>query len=363
MEKITSYDQLPPFKELFEPDFKNGKLYWKINRGKYLIAGKEAGSYSHTNKFSYTQKDYCRVKIGTALPQKTFKRGKILYFLKYGVYPQMIDHINGDSRDDRIYNLREITREKNNWSSRWRTPNRSLPYGVKPNSKNTFQANASAFKNPVYLGTFSTIQDAKRAYDKFYHSYYGQDLSIDYYLNIQQSSPEWHFLRQNRITGTSAYNLLQTNSIQETLQSLKKQKPFKGNYWTERGKTLEPDARDIYTQLYNADMHEVGAVINSKFPQALWSPDGLVGLEGAIEIKCLAEKNHFEVHKNISPQYLAQIQFGLFISERKWCDLINYNPDLENPHDAFLIKRIYPIPEIQEKFYNIFRKDNYECRE
>ena len=52
----------------------------------------------------------------------------------------------------------------------------------------------------------------------------------------------------------------------------------------------------------------------------------------------------------LSPEIIAQTQWGFFITERDWCDLLLYNPDIEDNSLAYIVKRLSPIPEIQEKF-------------
>ena len=71
------------------------------------------------------------------------------------------------------------------------------------------------------------------------------------------------------------------------------------------------------------------------------SPDGLVGIDGLIEIKCLNEKNHNQVVKkdSIPKQYYNQIQFQLACTQRNWCDFVLYHPDAK---ETLYIKRIYP---------------------
>ena len=364
MRGIIPYEDLPSFEELFDPDFENGKLYWKEDHKRrdghpHSCAGKEAGGLKpgRTVKPGYwqihldQQKGKCR----------HFLRGKILYYLKYGIWPPEIDHINRNPLDDRLSNLRETSTNKNMWNRATTHPGKELPYGVKyrplsSRRKNKlFTVNVSQYGKDAYIGDFSTPEEAKEAYDNFYKRYYGKDLTVDYYSEIEQGSPEWHHLRRNRITGTSAYKVLQGKTVDEVINSLKKQKSFHGNYYTQRGHVLEAEARDIYSQANNTEVHEVGAIINSKYPRTLVSPDGIVGLDGLIEVKCFQPKRHLKVYKTLDPAILAQIQFGLFVSEREWCDLLLYNPEMPDTKDCFLIRRIEPIPKTQELFKKLFK--------
>ena len=88
------------------------------------------------------------------------------------------------------------------------------------------------------------------------------------------------------------------------------------------------------------------------------SPDGLVGEDGLIEIKCFADTKHFEMicdSKNgefsIEKKYLWQMQ--MLITGRKWNDFIAYNP---NYKERLLIKRILPDMVFQEAIIQGLKK-------
>lgn len=177
---------------------------------------------------------------------------------------------------------------------------------------------------------------------------------IVYKNQLEQNSQEWLDLRNKYITGTDAYDLLNGKSIPEILQK-KRDCHFAGNYYTRRGHRLEPEAKEIYSKLFTP-VENVGFVINDKFPYCGVSPDGLVGENGLVEVKAFNEKRHLDVYQNLDPHIIAQTQYQLFVTEREWVDLVLYNPDISDPHKAFLTKRLFPIPEIQKKLYNIFKE-------
>ena len=58
------------------------------------------------------------------------------------------------------------------------------------------------------------------------------------------------------------------------------------------------------------------------------SPDGLVGLEGIIEIKCSEGPSHYRIviKKKMPTSHIPQVQGNLWITDRKWCDFISYDP-------------------------------------
>lgn len=167
---------------------------------------------------------------------------------------------------------------------------------------------------------------------------------------IKQGSTEWLELRKKYLTGTDAIKLLRGYTPQQILENKSKEtNNFKGNYWTNRGHVLEDESKEIYSEVYSP-ITNAGFIINDKYPNIGYSPDGLVNNDGFVECKCFGEKHHLQVAKNLSPEIIAQTQWGFFITERDWCDLLLYNPDIEDDENAYIIKKLIPIPEIQEKF-------------
>lgn len=77
------------------------------------------------------------------------------------------------------------------------------------------------------------------------------------------------------------------------------------------------------------------------------SPDGLVGDDGIIEVKCPNSKTHYR-YKRLNkanptwfdPTYRLQIQGNLWVTGRKWCDWISYDPRFKRPDRKLLIVRI-----------------------
>lgn len=76
--------------------------------------------------------------------------------------------------------------------------------------------------------------------------------------------------------------------------------------------------------------NQVSSAFFEKHPtlEAGASPDGYVGDDGLIEIKCPNSATHLETLKNqeIPKQYYAQVQGQLWITGRKWCDFVSYDP-------------------------------------
>lgn len=113
--------------------------------------------------------------------------------------------------------------------------------------------------------------------------------------------------------------------------------------WTlDRGHELEGFARMGYEARTGNLASESGVILTDdrKFG---YSSDGLVGDDGLIEIKCPVDSikiNEMLLTHDIS-EYEHQIQGGLWLTGRKWCDFIQYVPALENVGKDLFYKRVY----------------------
>lgn len=116
-----------------------------------------------------------------------------------------------------------------------------------------------------------------------------------------------------------------------------------------RGQGDEILARELYSKNY-APVTECGFVLNTHHGFKLgYSPDGLVGDEGQIEIKSRRQKYQIEtiiecmVDGKTPDEYMIQVQTGLLATKRKWCDYVTYCGGL---HMATY--RIFPDFAVQE---------------
>lgn len=111
-------------KELLRYDSKTGSFFWKVNKGGRIKVGSMAGYYKHNHT---TNKGYWHIKINSV--KYPAHRLVWLYFL--GVMPcQEMDHINGNSSDNRFENLREVSRGENAKNLKLSAANKSGVCGV-----------------------------------------------------------------------------------------------------------------------------------------------------------------------------------------------------------------------------------------
>lgn len=100
-------------------------------------------------------------------------------------------------------------------------------------------------------------------------------------------------------------------------------------YDMRRGIDSEPHARDLYAEHCTKDsVTEAGFMIRDFDGFSIgYSPDGLVGDDGLIEIKAPRQKGHLStiVSGEVPAQHMAQCQTGLLVTGRKWIDFVSYN--------------------------------------
>lgn len=116
--------------------------------------------------------------------------------------------------------------------------------------------------------------------------------------------------------------------------------PMTSDMW--RGVESEPFARDIYSGHY-AEAREFGFFLREEDGWTLgYSPDGLVGDDGLIEIKSPRAKTHVRtiLADEVPAHYMPQLQAGLLVSGRKWIDFVSYVGGM-----PLYVKRVEPDPK------------------
>jgi len=147
--------------------------------------------------------------------------------------------------------------------------------------------------------------------------------------------------RQNYINQLIAERL--TGEVQESYTSQAMQ----------HGIETESMARDYYETETFFNVEQVDFIHSPDGKMSGASPDGLVGDEGMLEIKCPNTSTHIEtvLGAKIDKKYIYQMQWQMYCSGRQWCDFMSYDYRLKE-YPAF-IKRIFRdedmIKEIQEE--------------
>ncbi len=107
------------------------------------------------------------------------------------------------------------------------------------------------------------------------------------------------------------------------------------------GIETEPQARAAYTFYRDQDVVEMGFANHPTIQWAGASPDGLVGDNGLVEIKCPNTATHIEtlLGQSVPSKYVTQMQFQMACTGRAWCDFASFDPRMPEDMQLF-VKRV-----------------------
>lgn len=107
------------------------------------------------------------------------------------------------------------------------------------------------------------------------------------------------------------------------------------------GIMTEPDARVAYEFLTDATVEQVGFVPHPTIAMSGASPDGLIGNDGLVEIKCPNTATHIEalLGQSVPGKYITQMQWQMACTGRKWCDFVSFDSRMPESMRLF-VKRI-----------------------
>jgi len=157
--------------------------------------------------------------------------------------------------------------------------------------------------------------------------------------DLIQRSPEWHAARCGSLGASSVhevvartksgYSASRANRLAALVVERLTGQPEAGyvNAAMQHGIDTEPEARAAYSFLHDADVVEVGLVKHPKIEGTHASPDGLVGENGLVEIKCPQPAAHLALllGEPIPDKYLTQMHWQMACTGRAWCDFASYN--------------------------------------
>jgi hypothetical protein len=178
-------------------------------------------------------------------------------------------------------------------------------------------------------------------------------MTLTIYEDLEQGTPEWFEARCGIVTASTVGKLLTStgkvasnDTSRNLTQSLIAERITGRVEYTypnrdmQRGTMLEPFARDLYSARY-APVKEVG-FMRLDHPDAWslgYSPDGLVGDDGLLEIKSRSPRIQINtiMWDRVPGANMAQLQAGLLVSGREWIDYCSYCPGL-----PLYVKRVHP---------------------
>lgn len=162
---------------------------------------------------------------------------------------------------------------------------------------------------------------------------------------VEQGTPEWFACRMGFFTASNFSNLFSketTIAYQGTInrivyERLTGESPETyQNEFMKRGTDLEPQAREAYELETFNKVHQVGFIEFNDWIGG--SPDGLIGKDGILEIKCPKWDTLISYHLSdkIPSEYMYQMQGNLWVADRHWCDFYVWHPKFKP-----LLKRVH----------------------
>ena len=170
---------------------------------------------------------------------------------------------------------------------------------------------------------------------------------------IEQGTPEWHAERCGKATASKIADIIATTKSGPSTS----RKNYLAQLVAERltgtvaesytnaamqwGKDTEEQARQAYAFLRGVDVEPAPFVIHPAIPDSGASPDGFVGSDGLVEIKCPFTATHIDtiLSGKVDSKYVTQMQWQMACTGALWCDFVSYDPRMPE-HLAIYVKRV-----------------------
>lgn len=169
-------------------------------------------------------------------------------------------------------------------------------------------------------------------------------------MNLLQGSDEWKAERVGKITASrvkdisakptkgKALNAMMLKLLSERLTG--EIEEFYVNQAMQWGIDHEPYAIASYENITSQFVVGCGLIPHPTIPMSGASPDGLIGDDGLIEVKCPNTTTHINtlLTKQVPDEYLPQITWQLACTGRKWCDFVSYDPRMSEDLQTIIIR-------------------------
>ena len=170
---------------------------------------------------------------------------------------------------------------------------------------------------------------------------------------MEQRTDEWHQARVGKVTASRVADVIaktktgwgasRGNYMAELIAERLTGQPASSfsNAAMQWGTDTEPQARAAYEFFSGIAVSEVGFVDHPKIEKSGASPDGLIGDDGLIEIKCPNTATHLDtvLSEKVPTKYATQMQWQMACTGREWCDFFSFDPRLP-PNLQTFTKRI-----------------------
>lgn len=167
---------------------------------------------------------------------------------------------------------------------------------------------------------------------------------------IVQGTPEWFAARLGKVTAsrvadviartktgysTSRANYLAQLVAERLTGTVEDSYSNAAMRW---GTETEPQARAAYEFFRDTDVAEIGFVPHPTIADAGASPDGLIGEEGLVEIKCPNTATHIDtlLGQKVPAKYVTQMQWQMACTGRAWCDFASFDPRMPAEMQLFV---------------------------
>ncbi len=172
-------------------------------------------------------------------------------------------------------------------------------------------------------------------------------------ISCEQGTAEWKAVRAGKVTASRIADVMAKIKTGEAKTRL----DYKIQILSERltgvpaddgyvnaamqwGTEQEPFARAAYEIANDVMVEQIGFVMHPEIPLAGCSPDGLVGEDGLIEIKCPKSSTHLQylLAKKVPAEYVPQMCWQLACTGREWCDFVSYDPRMPENLQLFVVR-------------------------
>lgn len=170
---------------------------------------------------------------------------------------------------------------------------------------------------------------------------------------MEQRTDEWHAARLGKVTASrvadvvaktkTGYGASRANYMAELICERLTGVPqdsfvSSAMQW---GTDTEPLARAAYEAASGELVIETGFVPHSHVASSGASPDGLIGEDGLLEIKCPNTSTHIDtlLGQSVPAKYMTQMQWQMACTGRKWCDFVSFDPRMPEGMRMF-VKRV-----------------------
>ena len=169
---------------------------------------------------------------------------------------------------------------------------------------------------------------------------------------MEQRTDDWFAARLGKVTASKIADVMATTKTGPSAS----RKNYMAQLLTERltgqkadsysnaamqwGTDTEPQARAMYELETGCDVVEVGFIDHPVIAMSGASPDGLVGDDGLVEIKCPNTATHIETLRggSIDKKYVLQMQWQLACTGRQWCDFVSFDPRLPSAMQLYVAR-------------------------